>query len=158
MTQLEAAKLGIFTSEMKQVAEIEQIDVQKILDGVASGRIVIPANINHKSLVPCGIGRILKTKINANIGNSTLSSCPGEEYRKMEIAIKYGADTVMDLSTGENIGLIRKNLALNFFIERILGFLYPVPCKMSAIISVAFSSSKLCFAVIPCVAEFSLQR
>ncbi|MBQ9789274.1 MAG: phosphomethylpyrimidine synthase ThiC [Lentisphaeria bacterium] len=110
MTQLEAAKLGIFTSEMKQVAEIEQIDVQKILDGVASGRIVIPANINHKSLVPCGIGRILKTKINANIGNSTLSSCPGEEYRKMEIAIKYGADTVMDLSTGENIGLIRKNL------------------------------------------------
>ena len=110
MTQLEAAKLGIFTSEMKQVAEIEQIDVQKILDSVASGRIVIPANINHKSLVPCGIGRILKTKINANIGNSTLSSCPGEEYRKMEIAIKYGADTVMDLSTGENIGLIRKNL------------------------------------------------
>ena len=76
MTQMEQAKHGVVTPQIKHVAGIEKRSVDFILQGVAEGRIVIPANINHKSLVPCGIGRELKTKINANLGNSTLSSCP----------------------------------------------------------------------------------
>ena len=110
MTQMEQAKHGVVTPQIKHVAGIEKRSVDFILQGVAGGRIVIPANINHKSLVPCGIGRELKTKINANLGNSTLSSCPGAEQSKLAIALHYGADTVMDLSTGGEITTIRKNM------------------------------------------------
>ena len=110
MTQIEFAKKGIITPAIKCVAEAERRPVEFILSGVAGGRIVIPANINHKSLVPCGIGRELKTKINANLGNSSLSSCPGAEQSKLNIALHYGADTVMDLSTGGDISLIRRNM------------------------------------------------
>ena len=110
MTQMEQAKHGVVTPQIKHVAEIEKWSVEFILQGVADGRIVIPANINHKSLVPCGIGRELKTKINANLGNSTLSSCPGAEQSKLAIALHYGADTVMDLSTGGEITTIRQNM------------------------------------------------
>ena len=97
MTQMEQARAGKITPEIQHVANSEQLDVQVIAKAVAEGRIVIPANINHKSLIPCGIGRMLKTKINANLGNSALSSCPGAEQSKLNIAIHYGADTVMDL-------------------------------------------------------------
>ena len=110
MTQMEQAKHGVVTPQIKHVAGIEKRNVDFILQGVAGGRIVIPANINHKSLVPCGIGRELKTKINANLGNSTLSSCPGAEQSKLAIALHYGADTVMDLSTGGEITTIRQNM------------------------------------------------
>lgn len=107
MTQMEYAKKGIATSQMQHVARVEALPLETIMNGVAKGTIVIPANINHKNLIPCGIGRILRTKINANIGNSTLSSCPGAEKSKLAIALHYGADTVMDLSTGGEITSIR---------------------------------------------------
>ncbi|MBR2626120.1 MAG: phosphomethylpyrimidine synthase ThiC [Lentisphaeria bacterium] len=107
MTQMEYALQGVITPQMEYVAEVEQRPVRFIADRVAAGSVVIPANINHKNLVPCGIGRELKTKINANLGNSTLSSCPGAEKSKLAIALHYGADTVMDLSTGGEISAIR---------------------------------------------------
>jgi len=108
MTQIEYAQKGIITPQIKHVAEVEQRPAEFIAERVAAGSIVIPANINHKNLIPCGIGRELKTKINANLGNSTLSSCPGAEKSKLAIALHYGADTVMDLSTGSNITSIRQ--------------------------------------------------
>ena len=110
MTQVEYAEKGIITPQMEVVAAKEQLSPEFISSGVAAGRIVIPANINHKNLIPCGIGRELKTKINANLGNSTLSSCPGAEQSKLNIALHYGADTVMDLSTGEDITSIRQTM------------------------------------------------
>ena len=113
MTQMEYAQKGIITPQIKKVAEVEQQSVQFIAERVAAGTIVIPANINHKKLIPCGIGRELKTKINANLGNSTLSSCPGAEKSKLAIALHYGADTVMDLSTGGEITSIRKSMLEN---------------------------------------------
>ena len=93
-----------------RAARHKELSLQPNLQSVAAGRIVIPANINHKNLIPCGIGRELKTKINANIGNSSLSGCPGAEKSKLAIALHYGADTVMDLSTGEDITSIRQSL------------------------------------------------
>ena len=113
MTQIEQAAKGVVTPEMQAVAKFENLSENFIMENVATGRIVIPANINHKSLSPCGIGRALKTKVNANIGISALSSCIGEEYDKLNIAVKYGADTVMDLSTGDNISAIRKKILSN---------------------------------------------
>ena len=110
MTQIEYAQKGLITPQIKHVAEVERRSVQFIADRVAAGTVVIPANINHKNLVPCGIGRELKTKINANIGNSSLSSCPHAEKSKLAIALHYGADTVMDLSTGGGITAIRQSM------------------------------------------------
>lgn len=109
-TQLLKARAGIVSPEMEAVASKERRDVEFIRERVASGRIVIPANVNHKSLAPIGIGRELNTKINANIGNSALSSCPKKELEKLAISIKYGADTVMDLSTGGDISKIRQSI------------------------------------------------
>ena len=76
MTQIESAARGIITPEMEYVANAEYRTAEFIREGVAAGTIVIPANRNHKNLRPCGIGRVLRTKVNANIGNSTLSGCP----------------------------------------------------------------------------------
>jgi phosphomethylpyrimidine synthase len=98
---------------MRRVAERERLEPEQIRAGVAAGRIVIPANVRHRNLDPIGIGRGLLTKINANIGNSTLSSCPQMELDKLETAIRYGADTIMDLSTGEEIGEIRRRIIEN---------------------------------------------
>ena len=109
-TQMLEARAGRITPQMRVVAQKERRDVEFIRERVAQGKIVIPANINHTSLVPCGIGRELLTKINANIGNSSTSSCPRAEQDKLSVALKYGADTVMDLSTGGNIELIRRAL------------------------------------------------
>ncbi|MBR2438937.1 MAG: phosphomethylpyrimidine synthase ThiC [Lentisphaeria bacterium] len=110
MTQIEYAEKGIITPEIRHVAETEQRSPEFIAERVAAGTIVIPVNSNHKNLVPCGIGRELKTKINANLGNSSLSSCPGAEKSKLAIALHYGADTVMDLSTGGEITSIRQSM------------------------------------------------
>ena len=109
-TQMLAAKNGIITPQMLTVAASEHLAPETIRDLVAVGKVVIPANIKHTSLVPCGIGRALRTKVNANIGNSTLSSCLHSEYEKLAIALKYGADTVMDLSTGGDLTVIRQAL------------------------------------------------
>lgn len=108
ITQIARARAGEITYEMKAVAVKENRSPEFIREEVAKGHAVIPANINHKSISPIGIGGKLYTKINANIGNSTLSSCPKTELAKLNVALKYGADTVMDLSTGGNIPDIRK--------------------------------------------------
>ena len=113
MTQALQARNGTVTAQMERVAQREHRPAEFIRERVADGRIVIPANIHHPRLDPCGIGRELLTKINANIGNSSLSSCPNAERTKLDTALKYGADTVMDLSTGGNIAQIRKTLIEN---------------------------------------------
>jgi len=108
MTQLELAKEGIISSQVKLVAEQEGVDAEFIRQGVAKGTIVIPANINHTNLVPCGIGQGLKTKVNANIGTSSDFGDVNTELEKLRVAIDFGADTVMDLSTGGDISAIRQ--------------------------------------------------
>jgi phosphomethylpyrimidine synthase len=92
---------------MEKVSVAEKLPVETVRAEVAAGRAVIPANIHHGNLEPIVIGRAFKTKINANIGNSAVSSCPAAEVEKVRTAIKYGADTVMDLSTGGDIREIR---------------------------------------------------
>ncbi len=111
-TQLQAAREGQITQEIKYVAEIESVDTAKLCDAVASGRVVIPTNRLHleRNLKPAGIGRMLSTKINANIGASSLRSGIEQEIEKMHSAISVGADAVMDLSTGENLDEIRQRL------------------------------------------------
>lgn len=110
ITQMQKAAAGVITPEMIQVASSEFRQPEDIRQHVANGTIVIPRNIHHTNLVPIGIGRLLRTKVNANIGNSALSSCPEQELVKLKNALKYGSDTVMDLSTGKNIPLIRKQI------------------------------------------------
>ncbi len=112
-TQFTRAKKGEVTPQMKKVAKKEDIPQEFIRQQLASGLIVIPANIMHKNLSPVGIGKYLRTKINANIGNSQMSSCPKEETEKLKTSILYGADAVMDLSTGKNIRKIRENMIKN---------------------------------------------
>ena len=110
MTQLEAARKGIITDEMTFVARREDLDPELIRDEVARGRMVIPANIHHleKRLEPMGIGIAALCKINANIGNSAVTSNVDDELEKLHTAVHLGADTVMDLSTGGDIDGIRQ--------------------------------------------------
>lgn len=115
-TQLEHARLGIITPEMKRVAEREgHLTPEQVRDEVAAGRMVIPANKVHLSyqLDPMAIGRASKTKINANMGASPVSSSTDEEVEKLKWAEKWGADTVMDLSTGGNIDECRQAIIQN---------------------------------------------
>lgn len=111
-TQLQAARAGDVTAEMKFVAEREQLPVETIRAEVAAGRMVIPANTVHLkgNLEPMAIGIAAKCKINANIGNSAVTSNLAEELEKLHTAVHYGADTVMDLSTGKDIDGIRKEI------------------------------------------------
>ena len=106
-TQMYYARRGELTKQMSYVAKIEGVSENLVMDEVAKGRIIIPANVNHTNLKPMGIGRKLKTKINANIGNSSLSSDICAELRKLEICLEFGADTVMDLSTDGDLDAIR---------------------------------------------------
>src|SRR5438128_5178777 len=110
MTQIEAARKGTITDEMRYVAAREELDGELIRNEVARGRMVIPANTAHlgKSLEPMGIGVTAKCKINANIGNSAVTSKVDEELEKLHTAVHLGADTVMDLSTGGDIDAIRQ--------------------------------------------------
>jgi phosphomethylpyrimidine synthase len=106
VTQLEHARLGLITPEMRRVAQREpHLTVEQVRDEVAAGRMVIPANRNHLAyrLDPMCIGRASKTKINANMGASPVSSGTLEELEKLDWSVKWGADTVMDLSTGGNL-------------------------------------------------------
>ena len=109
-TQMHFARRGEITDAMRVVAEREALPPGTIRDEVARGRLVIPANVRHLAgpLVPMGIGKVAKVKINANIGNSPVTSSIEEEVAKLELAVKYGADTVMDLSTGRDIDLVRE--------------------------------------------------
>jgi phosphomethylpyrimidine synthase len=110
MTQILAARAGQITPEMEYVAQREDLEPELIRDEVARGRMVIPANKVHLAgrLEPMGIGIAAKTKINANIGNSAVTSNVEEELEKLHMAVHFGSDTVMDLSTGKDIDRIRK--------------------------------------------------
>ena len=111
-TQLQAAKAGISTEQIRFVAESESQEVELVRDELAGGRLVIPANKLHlkSNLKPAGIGRLLSTKVNANIGTSTVRSSVEAEIKKMQVALAAGADTIMDLSTGGNLDRIREEL------------------------------------------------
>jgi phosphomethylpyrimidine synthase len=112
-TQMYYAKQGIVTGEMEYVAQIENLEVEFVRNEIAKGRMIIPANVNHPHLKPMAIGLGSKCKINANIGSSALASDIDEEVRKLKACEKYGADTVMDLSTGKNLDEIRKEIIKN---------------------------------------------
>ncbi|MEQ9408557.1 MAG: phosphomethylpyrimidine synthase ThiC [Fuerstiella sp.] len=116
LTQLESARCGILTPEMKRVAEREShLTPQQVCDEVAAGRMVIPANRNHLKyqLDPMAIGRASKTKVNANMGASPVSSGTEEEVEKLQWAERWGADTVMDLSTGGDLDACREAIIQN---------------------------------------------
>ncbi|MFS8892500.1 phosphomethylpyrimidine synthase ThiC [Synechococcus sp. R55.2] len=100
VTQMHFARQGLITEEMEYVARRENLPAELIRSEVARGRMIIPANINHTNLEPMCIGIASRCKVNANIGASPTSSGLAEELEKLKLAIKYGADTVMDLSTG----------------------------------------------------------
>ena len=107
-TQMHHARRGVATPEMERVAEREGVASEFIRTEVARGRMVIPANVNHTSLDPMGIGLHARCKINANIGNSSVHSDIDKELEKLHMAVHFGSDTVMDLSTGGEIDRIRE--------------------------------------------------
>ncbi|HTP26810.1 MAG TPA: phosphomethylpyrimidine synthase ThiC, partial [Anaeromyxobacteraceae bacterium] len=108
LTQMHYARQGIATEEMEHVALRERLPVERIREEVARGRMIIPANARHPELEPMAIGFAARCKINANIGNSAVVGDIQEELEKLRVCMKYGADTVMDLSTGGDIPRIRE--------------------------------------------------
>jgi len=113
VTQLHYARKGIITPEMEYIAIREGMSAEFVRDEVAGGRAIIPANINHPESEPMIIGRHFHVKINANIGNSAVASSIEEEVEKMTWATRWGADTIMDLSTGKNIHTTREWIVRN---------------------------------------------
>ena len=107
-SQMHYARQGVITEEMSFIAHKEKLTPELVGDEVARGRMIIPANIQHPELEPMAIGVASLCKINANIGNSAVTSEVNEELKKLHTAVHYGADTVMDLSTGGNIHEIRE--------------------------------------------------
>jgi phosphomethylpyrimidine synthase len=110
MTQILEARKGNITSEMEAVARSEGVSIEHIVDGVAKGTIIITRNTQHTSIAPLGIGRGLRTKINANIGTSKDRMSIKDEIEKLKVAVSAGADAVMDLSTGGPIIEIRREI------------------------------------------------
>src|SRR5436305_463324 len=108
VSQMHFARQGVISEEMEYVARREKLEPELVRSEAARGRMIIPANVNHRNLEPMAIGIASKCKINANIGNSATSSNIDEELKKLHHAVHYGADTVMDLSTGGNLPEIRK--------------------------------------------------
>ncbi len=113
VTQLGYARRGIITPEMEFIAIREGVEPEFVRSEVAAGRAIIPANVNHPETEPMIIGRNFLVKINANIGNSAVASSMEEEVEKMTWAIRWGSDTVMDLSTGKNIHATREWIVRN---------------------------------------------
>jgi phosphomethylpyrimidine synthase len=109
MTQLESARKGIITKEMAEVAEDEGLSAEEVRELVATGEAVIPHNVHHEFRA-IGIGRRLRTKVNANIGASNFHQLMEEEIEKLYTAVRFGADSVMDLSTGTDLDRIREEL------------------------------------------------
>ncbi|NLV82192.1 MAG: phosphomethylpyrimidine synthase ThiC [Synergistaceae bacterium] len=109
-TQMNAAKNGIITKEMKTVAANEDFEINKLVDLVAKGQIVIPANKNHKCLVPCGIGTKLRTKINVNLGTSRDCLDMKVELKKVMQSVDMGVESIMDLSSYGNTRVFRRKL------------------------------------------------
>ncbi|MEQ1631459.1 MAG: phosphomethylpyrimidine synthase ThiC [Planctomycetota bacterium] len=112
-SQMHFARAGVITEEMKFVAIRENVDPEFVRSEIARGRAIIPANKNHPELEPMIIGRNFLVKINANIGNSALGSSIREEVEKLQWAIRWGADTVMDLSTGKDLHQTRQWILRN---------------------------------------------
>lgn len=110
MTQLQAARQGIITDAMRAVANDEGLAPEAVMEAVASGAAVIPLNKNHKNARPVGVGRMFRTKVNANLGRSPTCSGKGDELEKLAVALKAGADFVMDLSVGEDLTAIRQGM------------------------------------------------
>ncbi len=110
MTQIEAARRGEITPQIRQVAEDEFRDPEFVREGVAAGRIAIPANINHKNLHAHGVGAGLRTKVNVNLGISGDIQDAPQEWEKVAIAEKYGADAIMDLSNSGKTRVFRRQL------------------------------------------------
>lgn len=110
MTQLEAARKGIITREMEIAAERENMSPAELREKIARGEAVLPCNINHRGVTPIAVGRGLSTKVNANIGTSEAYPHLANELVKLETAVKAGAHSIMDLSTGGDIDLIRKSI------------------------------------------------
>ncbi|MGZ4445668.1 MAG: phosphomethylpyrimidine synthase ThiC [Nocardioides sp.] len=113
VTQMHYARQGLVTPEMRYVAAREGCDVELVRSEVAAGRAIIPANVNHPESEPMVIGRRFLVKINANIGNSAVTSSVAEEVDKLTWAVTWGADTVMDLSTGDDIHTTREWILRN---------------------------------------------
>ncbi|GAA4892161.1 phosphomethylpyrimidine synthase ThiC [Tessaracoccus lubricantis] len=113
VTQMHYARNGIITQEMRYVALREGVAVEKVVEEVAAGRAIIPSNVNHPESEPMIIGRAFLTKVNANIGNSAVTSSIAEEVEKLTWATRWGADTVMDLSTGDDIHTTREWIIRN---------------------------------------------
>ncbi|MFH1650987.1 MAG: phosphomethylpyrimidine synthase ThiC [Chloroflexota bacterium] len=110
MTQLDLARKGTVSPEMAAVAAAEGVNAESVRQGVAEGTIVVPANTRHRGLEPCGVGKGLRTKVNANIGTSSDYINVDVELDKLRVAIAAGADAVMDLSTGGDISAIRRTV------------------------------------------------
>lgn len=113
ITQMWYARHGIITPEMQYVATRENCDVELVRSELAAGRAVMPCNINHPEAEPMIIGSAFLTKLNANMGNSAVTSSIDEEVEKLTWATKWGADTVMDLSTGNDIHTTREWILRN---------------------------------------------
>ncbi|NQD40781.1 phosphomethylpyrimidine synthase ThiC, partial [Glutamicibacter halophytocola] len=113
VTQMHYARAGVITPEMRYVALREECDVELVRSELAAGRAIIPSNINHPESEPMIIGKAFLVKINANIGNSAVTSSIAEEVSKLQWATKWGADTVMDLSTGDDIHTTREWIIRN---------------------------------------------
>ncbi len=108
---MSAARRGVATEEMKAVARDEDVTLEWLLPKIANGSIIIPHNnVRPQKITVVGIGKGMKTKVNVNIGNSTLSNNLEEEIKKAKVAVKYHADTIMDLSDGGDVGLVRRAL------------------------------------------------
>jgi phosphomethylpyrimidine synthase len=114
-TQMHFARKGEITPEMRSVADRENISPDLVRDEIARGRLIIPANVNHLkgALQPMAIGKVASVKINANIGNSAVASSISKEVEKLNLAVRYGADTVMDLSTGSSLDETREAIIAN---------------------------------------------
>lgn len=111
MTELQSARMGIVTDAMRIVAEDEGVDVEVVRSKIAVGEAVIPLNVHHTNARPVGVGRIFRTKINANLGRSVTHSGKGDELDKLDVALKAGADFVMDLSVGsDDLRAIRQGM------------------------------------------------
>ncbi len=110
MTQLKAARNGEITDAMRQVAEDENVAPEKVREAVECGYAVIPLNPAHATARPVGVGRLFRTKVNANLGRSTTRSGKGDELDKLQVALAAGADFVMDLSVGPDLRSIRQGM------------------------------------------------
>ena len=110
-TQMTSARRGVATDEMKQVAKDEDVTLEWLIPKIASGSIIIPSNnVRKEKIHNVAIGKGTKTKVNVNIGTSTLNVNIDEEVEKAKVAVKYHADTIMDLSDGGDVGIVRRTL------------------------------------------------